>query len=242
MDYIKDYYDERYSVDRDSNLGAATNKEEQFSRLRQILNLAPLNDVNSVLDVGCGHGFITSMIAKNTKARVTGTDFSKSAVSQAGEFYKLPNLSFVDGDAKKLPFDDNSFDLVVSSEIIEHIPGPQDVIEEFYRVVKPGGLVLITTPNPWNPQMPIRALLKKLNILKKKQIFDVPISPFKLNDMVEEAGFKIKKRKSAFFLPLKVKDTSKIVKILYPFHRWAEEKHFLRYFGLYQVLLLEAFK
>jgi ubiquinone/menaquinone biosynthesis C-methylase UbiE len=83
---------------------------------------------------------------------VTGCDFSGAALQVARERLRhLPDFGtgpcLVQGDAQKLAFADESFDLVVSCETIEHLPDPWAALREMYRVTRPGGQLFLTTPN-----------------------------------------------------------------------------------------------
>lgn len=94
-----------------------------------------------ILDVGCGDGKLLEMI-KNAKICV-GLDISKS------QFWKnSPNLQFICGDCRFLPFKDRTFDIVVSTELIEHLH-PEDakiMLREINRILKDGGILVLTTP------------------------------------------------------------------------------------------------
>jgi 2-polyprenyl-3-methyl-5-hydroxy-6-metoxy-1,4-benzoquinol methylase len=96
-----------------------------------------------VLDVGCYDGqFITQVLA--TPEQVVGLDVAHAALHAAAQ----RGLSGVRGQVEApLPFQDGSFGTVVAAEVIEHVFDTQAVIAEFARVVRPGGWVVITTPN-----------------------------------------------------------------------------------------------
>ena len=96
-----------------------------------------------VLEVGSGTGRISQEIFSR-KADLTILDIGENLVRQVKE--KL-NCKGVVGDACCLPFDDNSFEVVISSECIEHTLTPQKAIEEMCRVCRPGGTVCVTSPN-----------------------------------------------------------------------------------------------
>jgi ubiquinone/menaquinone biosynthesis C-methylase UbiE len=86
---------------------------------------------------------------------VCGADFSASAVDIAKKgLYRDRSLTdrvtYVRADAQNMPFDENSFDIVVSCETIEHVPDPRAAVREMYRVCKPGGMLYLTTPNYLN--------------------------------------------------------------------------------------------
>lgn len=101
-----------------------------------------------VLEVGCGTGRISREITAK-KANLTVLDIGERLVRQVKE--KL-NCNGVSGNACDLPFEDNSFDLVISSECIEHTMNPGKAIREMCRVCRKGGIVCITSPNKiWYP-------------------------------------------------------------------------------------------
>ncbi len=103
-----------------------------------------------ILEVACGRcGFVRELGAAG--ARVTGCDFSFSALSLGAAKIRTAgvngNAALVQGDAQKLPFADESFDLVVSCETIEHVPDVQRAVQEMHRVTRTGGRLFLTTPN-----------------------------------------------------------------------------------------------
>jgi 2-polyprenyl-3-methyl-5-hydroxy-6-metoxy-1,4-benzoquinol methylase len=106
-----------------------------------------------ILEVACGRGGFVRQLAR-AGARVTGCDFSSAALRAASSKVFLPDApqlaALVQGDAQSLPFADNSFDVVVSCETIEHLPQVQSALAEFYRVTLPGGRLFLTTPNYFN--------------------------------------------------------------------------------------------
>jgi SAM-dependent methyltransferase len=110
----------------------------------------------SVLDVGCGTGYGTAVMAAAGAARCTGVDVAEEAVAQARERFGADGVEFVRGDATALPFGDAEFDLVTCFEVIEHVGEQRAVIAELARVLRPGGVMLISSPNrdrypPGNP-------------------------------------------------------------------------------------------
>lgn len=100
-----------------------------------------------VLDIASGTGYGSHILSKSYANKVVGVDVSKEAVRLASEKFKNDNLDFVVGDAESLSFEDDSFDLVVSFETIEHLQNPQKFLEEIKRVLKNDGHLLISTPN-----------------------------------------------------------------------------------------------
>ena len=98
-----------------------------------------------ILDVGCGDGVLTYFLAK--KGAITaGIDLSEIAIEFAKSKLKKFNIDFKVGSAYTLPYNDNSFDAVVSSDVIEHLEDVNSYLLELKRVTKKGGGIIISTP------------------------------------------------------------------------------------------------
>ena len=102
----------------------------------------------SVLDAGCGPGTITQGLAEiAAPGKVIGCDLEPGMVDRAAELAEgkgLDNLSFQVGNILDLPFEDNSFDVVMSCAVTEHLSEPVKAMSELGRVAKQGGIVGIT--------------------------------------------------------------------------------------------------
>lgn len=103
-----------------------------------------------VLDLGCGEGYGSIILKKAGAIKVIGLDNDQSIIKMAQKKYSLPSVSFKKGDAYKLPFRDQFFDLVVSLELIEHLANQQKFLNEVKRVLKPQGVFFLSTPNKIN--------------------------------------------------------------------------------------------
>jgi ubiquinone/menaquinone biosynthesis C-methylase UbiE len=114
------------------------------------LDLLDLDRDDRVLDVGCGTGFATEGLLGRVEV-VHGLDQSSHQMEKAFEkFGTRGRVRFCRGDAERLPFADDAFDVVWSSGSIEYWPNPVDALEELRRVTRPGGQVLVVGPN--NPR------------------------------------------------------------------------------------------
>ncbi|MDQ3986525.1 MAG: methyltransferase domain-containing protein [Actinomycetota bacterium] len=83
-----------------------------------------------------------------TAGEVVGLDISQAGLKEMQD-RGVDGAGLVTGDAMNLPFRKDTFDTVVAGEIIEHVGRPQDLVAEGGRVLKPGGRLIITTPNPF---------------------------------------------------------------------------------------------
>ncbi len=103
-------------------------------------------DRRTALDLGCGAGYGAAEVA--TRARlVVGIDISTEALTYARENYRPSNVHYTQGSAVSLPLADHSFDLITAFEVIEHLHAWKSMLAETQRVLRPGGLFLVSTPN-----------------------------------------------------------------------------------------------
>lgn len=100
-----------------------------------------------VLDIACGEGYGSALLARQA-ARVTGVDVSLEAVEHARLAYaSVRNVDFRQGSCTRIPLPDESVDLVVSFETLEHIEEQDAFLDEIGRVLAPDGVLLMSCPN-----------------------------------------------------------------------------------------------
>lgn len=127
---------------------------EAEHRARYLLASRLVRDAR-VLDAGCGTGYGSRMLADAGAAHVVGVDVSDDAVAlAAGQLGDRGET--VRGDVSSLPFEDDAFDVVVCFEVIEHVEDRESALDEFARVLRPEGTLVISSPNrlvypPGNP-------------------------------------------------------------------------------------------
>lgn len=115
-----------------------------FNTLVQIIRP---RQVSRVLDVGCGEGFTLSRLSEQKIGEhLEGIEYSKTAIEIGRKIH--PKLTFKQGDIYNLPYKNNSFDLVISTEVLEHLENPKRALLELIRVS--GKYLLLSVPNePW---------------------------------------------------------------------------------------------
>ncbi|MEM2293535.1 MAG: class I SAM-dependent methyltransferase [Nitrososphaerota archaeon] len=122
------------------------NKNPKTSALESVLLSIKLPSSSRLLDIGCSTGDLTVHIANKLGiTQIFGVDIDKEALSKARA--KGITAYLVDVSREELPFAENSFEVCVMLNVIEHIENPDHVIREAYRVLKRGGFLILTTPN-----------------------------------------------------------------------------------------------
>lgn len=106
-----------------------------------------LNGNETVLDAACGTGYGSSILCKKA-AKVLGMDISSETIKFAQDHYQQKNIRFQACDAsREIPLPDESVDVVVSFETLEHVRNQENMLSEFKRVLKKGGRLVISTPD-----------------------------------------------------------------------------------------------
>lgn len=100
----------------------------------------------TLLDVGASTGLIDHYLASHFR-HVTGIDIDTSAVHHAQQAFSCNNLAFEQGDAMALRFSDASFDVVICSQVYEHVPDAGRMLEEIFRVLRPDGVCYFAAGN-----------------------------------------------------------------------------------------------
>lgn len=115
-------------------------------------------DRPTVLDVGCGDGYhacvFNTLNGMAENADICGIDISKSRVEFAfmlSQEHAFSNIHWMVGSAEALPFPVHQFDIILCSDVVEHLLYPEKCFAEMFRVLKPGGIAIVTTPNATNP-------------------------------------------------------------------------------------------
>ncbi|MBD2150108.1 class I SAM-dependent methyltransferase [Pseudanabaena sp. FACHB-1277] len=111
-----------------------------------------------VLDITCGSGYGSQFMAVQGAEKVVGVDIDVNSIKHARKYYQHPNVSYIESDAHHVSeLEDESFDVIISFETIEHLQFPRDFLLELRRLLKPDGQLIISCPNdyrssPWISQ------------------------------------------------------------------------------------------
>lgn len=149
----------------------------------------------TVLDVGCGEGFTMDKLVKSEIGeKIEGVEYSKDALTLGKKLF--PNLAFKEGSIYKLPYKDGSFDLVVCTEVLEHLEEPSKALKEMLRVSKK--YLAISVPN--EPLFMLSNLLRGKNLSKfgNDEGHINHWSPLSLKKYLKKNGLKIEKIRFPF--------------------------------------------
>lgn len=180
-------------------------------RHRKVLEVFSRYKFQRILDIGCGDGNFTVLIKKVCNANeVYGVEISETGVKMAEK--KGIKAIKLNVDEEDLPFEDEYFDAVFAGEVIEHLYDPDHFLDEVYRVLKPNGLLVITTPNlasihnrialllgyqPYSMSVSTRYLIGYLKYSHDCSVVD-HIRHFtlrSLEELLKKHGFKVIERK-----------------------------------------------
>ena len=98
---------------------------------------------DNLLDIGCGTGYLINMLSKDYEAKYVGLDLSPEMIKQASS-KNINNVQFLEGRSDQIPFEDNIFDVVTCSQSFHHYPDTDKAMQEARRVLKPGGLYILS--------------------------------------------------------------------------------------------------
>lgn len=165
-----------------------------YKRLEFIDKYLPNNKL--VLDAGTGTGIIPRNL-NNKGNNFVGIDISEKMLDQAKKMVDK-KTKLIRADLELIPFKDNSIDVITCSEVIEHSPNPKKILKEFYRVLKPNGILVLTTWNKiWAPIDILRKILKIGAISKDFYSY----SYWSLKKDLINIGFKDIKYQGIIFFP-----------------------------------------
>ncbi|HVN08152.1 MAG TPA: glycosyltransferase [Patescibacteria group bacterium] len=133
---------------------------------REMEQWSDLRIAGKILDLGCGTAWKAAFLQRENSNCVVAVDRDSRLLQFGRKHFGVEIL--VEGDACELAFPSDTFDWVLAVEVVEHLPRPDRFLSEILRVLRPGGKLLLTTPNrlqylrPWRPQWFYRALRRRI--------------------------------------------------------------------------------
>jgi ubiquinone/menaquinone biosynthesis C-methylase UbiE len=163
------------------------------TRRNRVLELLP-EKLGRVLDVGCGPGIMTEAVLERGGV-FDGLDLSPEMVREATEkFGHLPQVHFGVGNIEAIDAADNTYDQLICMAVIEYLKTPDRALAEIARVLKPGGIAVITNPKRWNisrvtvaAMKPVRLLATLLGAATADQLPRLRLQPDELDDAARRA-------------------------------------------------------
>ena len=143
-----DKYEKRGPGYHWEQISKSLTKRNVFAAARYNIVLDQLGDCEGkrILDVGCGDGVLSYLLSRRG-ALVIGVDVSGEAINYArGKTKNINNIEFIQASAYHLPFKSGSINYVISSDVIEHLEEPQEMLAEIKRVFDETGKIILTTP------------------------------------------------------------------------------------------------
>jgi cyclopropane fatty-acyl-phospholipid synthase-like methyltransferase len=164
---------------------------DELERFAEWLQLGP---DSRLLDVGCGSGGPALRLAERAGARVTGIDLVEDGIATASRLADERGLTdrvrFVRADAGgPLPFADETYDAVVSIDVMCHLPGRLEILREWYRVTAPGARILFTDPTI------VTGLVTDSELADRSAVGTYVFSVESVNEkLLAQAGFEVERR------------------------------------------------
>ncbi len=152
-----------------------------FATISQVKLLKRYKNGGKLLDIGCGEGFFLYNASK-VGFLPTGIEISKTKSSYGNKYF---GLNIIRKSLTEINFPNYSFDAVTLWQVLEHLPYPLETLKEISRILKPGGVIIVSTPNISG--IPARILKKRWWNIRRPHINQ--FTPKTLRNMLKNAGF-----------------------------------------------------
>ncbi len=125
-------------------------------RLKTIIHELNIESDDIILECGCGDGFYIHLLSRISNNRIFGCDIDINALRSAKKNLEEASIQLLLGNVTQLPYKDKTFNKIILTEVLEHVPNDSQALEELYRVLKDDGILVITVPNHnypflWDP-------------------------------------------------------------------------------------------
>lgn len=187
--------DIKYAIERDFKRSTKYRLWRRTMEMISALERFAPKPVRDIIDLGTADGrMLHSIKEKFPKSRCTGVELNQELVNFGKSHF--PEIEIVQGDIQALDFSDKSFDAALLTAVIEHVPVPEKVVSEAYRILKPGGILVLTSPDPfWE------YLATKVGHLKDGQHNRV-LTISQLSNLIKQNGFTVLHTKKFMVSPV----------------------------------------
>lgn len=176
-------------------------------RRARVLELLPRN-LGRVADVGCGPGVIVGAVLERG-GTFDGVDLSTAMIEEAGARYgNLPGVTFRVGDIEALELESGAYDQVIAMAVLEYLQTPHTALAEIARILRPGGIAVITVPKPWHVNTlmttlaaPARAVARRLRVSTADTLPRLRMAPQELDAAARSAGLEFNRGAQYHFTP-----------------------------------------
>ncbi len=191
---MKGLLDKEYALQREKKLALKYRLKRRGDEAVQAIS-AYYPDPKRILDLGTAEGKMLSRIKDQYPSTLcVGLEYSPDLLRLGAGLFQ--DISFIRADAQKIPFSkDATFDVIVAAAIIEHLEDPMEMLRECSRILKPGGILIITTPHPlWDK------IAGTLGMIRGDHQSTMSLSA--LMGLCRKASFEIVKKKGFMISPI----------------------------------------
>jgi ubiquinone/menaquinone biosynthesis C-methylase UbiE len=169
---------------------------------------------DKILDQGCGIGQYAFSAYKQGFQNVIGMDLSQKLIETARSISKELNyeIEFIQGDIRKMPFENTQFNIVLSGGIVEHVPETEKAVFELARILKPGGYLLIHVPQRYSTFTLLKNIQRLLGLWKLG--YEKSFSKNSFSKLLQKHGFEIQEYFLNEFTPGKHAFIGNLIKLI----------------------------